>query len=113
MSKPIRILHVIGVMNRGGAETMIMNLYRNIDRSKIQFDFVQNEGPEAAFEKEITLLGGRIYRCPRYRGKNHLAYVKWWNEFFREHQGEYSVVHGHIGSTASIYLPLQKNMEHM
>ena len=108
MSKPIRVLHVIGMLNRGGAETMIMNLYRNIDRSKIQFDFVQNEGPEAAFEEEITLLGGHIYRCPRYRGKNHFAYVKWWNEFFREHQGKYPVVHGHIGSTAAIYLSIAR-----
>ena len=36
----IRVLQVTGVMNRGGAETMIMNLYRKIDRTKIQFDFV-------------------------------------------------------------------------
>ena len=42
MSEPIRVLHVIGIMNRGGAETMIMNLYRHIDRSKVQFDFVDN-----------------------------------------------------------------------
>ena len=40
--KPIRVLQVIGVMNRGGAETMIMNLYRHIDREKVQFDFVEN-----------------------------------------------------------------------
>lgn len=35
----IRIIHVIKIMDHGGAETMIMNFYRNIDRSKIQFDF--------------------------------------------------------------------------
>lgn len=35
----IRILHVLGSLDRGGAETMIMNLYRNIDRSKVQFVF--------------------------------------------------------------------------
>lgn len=104
----ICILHVIGIMNRGGAETMIMNLYRNIDRTKVQFDFVENEGEEAAFDAEIRSLGGRIYRCPRYRGKNHFTYTKWWNTFFESHKGEYPIVHGHIGSTAAIYLSVAK-----
>lgn len=106
--KKISILHVIGIMNRGGAESMIMNLYRNIDRTKVQFDFVENEGEEAAFDREIQSLGGRIYRCPRYRGKNHLAYTRWWKDFFETHTGEYAIVHGHIGSTAAIYLSIAK-----
>lgn len=108
MDKPIRVLHVIGIMNRGGAETMIMNLYRHIDREKVQFDFVEGSSEPAEFDDEIRLLGGRVYRCPRYNGKNHRAYVKWWHEFFRTHEGEYTVVHGHIGSTAAIYLSIAK-----
>ena len=106
MSEPIRILHVIGIMNRGGAENMIMNLYRSIDRTRVQFDFVENEGGEAAFDREILSLGGRIYRCPHYNGKNHFAYRKWWNSFFHTHQAEYAAVHGHVGSTAAIYLSI-------
>lgn len=109
MNKPIRVLHVIGYMNRGGAETMLMNLYRNIDRTKIQFDFVQNEGEPAAFDAEITELGGRIYHCPRYHGKNHFSYTSWWKRFFKEHKGEYRIIHGHIGSTAAIYLSIAKS----
>lgn len=105
---PIRVLHVIGVMNRGGAETMIMNIYRNIDRSKVQFDFVENTDKPAVFDNEILSLGGRIYRCPHYNGKNHFLYKKWWNEFFREHKNEYKIIHGHLGSTASIYLKIAK-----
>lgn len=108
MDEPIRVLHVIGIMNRGGAETMIMNLYRNIDRTKVQFDFVENSFEPAAFDEEIRALGGRIYRCPHYNGKNHFAYVKWWNAFFQEHLGEYPIVHGHLGSTAAIYLSIAK-----
>lgn len=107
-SKQIRILHVIGSMNRGGAETMIMNLYRNIDRESVQFDFVQNEGAPAAFDEEIQTLGGRIYHCPRYRGTNHFCYSKWWKQFFAAHPNEYIIVHGHIGSTAAIYLSIAK-----
>lgn len=108
MPKPIRILHVIGIMNRGGAETMIMNLYRNVDREKVQFDFVQNENTGASYDGEITALGGKIYHCPRYCGKNHFLYIKWWKDFFEQHHSEYPVVHGHIGSTAAIYLSVAK-----
>ena len=108
MSEPIRVLHVIGIMNRGGAETMIMNLYRHIDRSKVQFDFVENSSEPAVFDEEILSLGGRIYRCPHYNGKNHFTYVKWWNDFFKAHPKEYPIVHGHLGSTAAIYLSIAK-----
>lgn len=107
-TEPIRILHVIGVMHRGGAETMIMNFYRNTDRTRVQFDFVENEGMKADYDEEIRTLGGRIYRCPRYNGKNHFTYVSWWKQFLAEHGSEYCAVHGHIGSTASIYLHLAK-----
>ena len=108
MSESVRILQVIGSMNRGGAETMIMNLYRKIDRTKIQFDFVENNSEEAAFDEEIRFLGGKIYRCPHYNGRNHFQYKEWWNDFFEKHMGEYQIVHGHLGSTAAIYLKIAK-----
>ena len=60
MSEPIRILHVLGGLNRGGAETMVMNLYKNLDRSKIQFDFIIHTDKEKEYEDEIKKLGGRI-----------------------------------------------------
>lgn len=104
----IRVLQVIGSMNRGGAETMIMNLYRNINREKVQFDFVECGSEPAAFDNEIQALGGRIFHCPRYNGKNHFTYVKWWDDFFETHADEYGIVHGHIGSTAAIYLKIAK-----
>lgn len=107
-NKPIRILHVIGVMHHGGAETMIMNFYRHIDRSKVQFDFVENDDKYADFDDEIRSLGGRIYHCPHYNGKNHFKYVAWWKNFLAQHAGEYKAVHGHVGSTAAIYLRLSK-----
>lgn len=106
---PVRILQVIGHMDRGGAETMIMNLYRNIDRSRIQFDFVQHYDKAAAFDQEILQLGGKIYHCPVYKPQTHRTYVHWWNEFFLEHPSEYPIVHGHIGSTAAIYLKIAKS----
>lgn len=106
--EPIRVLQVTGVMNRGGAETMIMNLYRHMDRERVQFDFVENSLVPGVFDEEIRSLGGRIYYCPHYNGKNHFAYQKWWEHFWNEHAAEYRVVHGHIGSTAAFYLAAAK-----
>ncbi|MGL4607828.1 MAG: glycosyltransferase family 1 protein [Eubacteriaceae bacterium] len=105
--EPIRILQVFGQMNRGGAETMIMNLYRNIDRSKVQFDFIVHTEEKCAYDDEIIALGGKIFRVPRYRGRNHFQYKKVWKKFFKEHL-EYKIIHGHIRSTASIYLKIAK-----
>src|SRR5690625_4929237 len=73
-----RILHIFGTLNRGGAETLVMNIYRNIDRSKIQFDFVVHHEEEGAYEEEVRKLGGNIYRVPNYKGTNHFAYKKAW-----------------------------------
>lgn len=107
MSKPIRVLQVIWKMDRGGAETMIMNLYRQIDKSKVQFDFVVHTNQKGAYDDEIMNLGGKIYRIPRFRGTNILSYYNAWNQFFIDHK-EYKIIHGHIGSCASIYLKIAK-----
>lgn len=107
MDQQIRILHVIGQMNRGGAESMIMNIYRKIDRTKIQFDFVVHTETICDFDAEIKLLGGKIYNCPRFTGTNIVSYISFWNEFFKYHK-EYKIIHGHIGSSASIYLKIAK-----
>jgi glycosyltransferase involved in cell wall biosynthesis len=105
MSHPIRILQVLAGMNRGGAETFIMNVYRNIDRNKVQFDFILFRKEECDYNEEIRNLGGRIFWIPRYNGKNHFTYKKAWNTFFREHP-EYKIIHGHVRSTAAIYLKI-------
>lgn len=107
MEGPIRILHVLGSLNRGGAETMIINLYRNIDRSKVQFDFVIHTNRKCDFNEEVEKLGGKIYNVSRYNGKNHFKYEKEWNLFFKNHP-EYKVIHGHMRSTAAIYLKIAK-----
>lgn len=105
--KPIRILHVLTEMNRAGAETMLMNLYRTIDRDSVQFDFAVTAEGRCDYDEEILSLGGKIIHYPKYTGKNHFAYKKWWHDFFPAHP-EYRIVHGHIGSTASIYLKIAK-----
>jgi len=61
MSEPKRVLQVVTHMNRGGLETMLMNYYRQIDRSRIQFDFLTHREGEKDYDAEIRALGGRIY----------------------------------------------------
>ncbi|MEK3760020.1 glycosyltransferase family 1 protein [Paenibacillus sp. FSL P4-0338] len=104
---PLRILHVFGIMNCGGAETFIMNVYRNIDREKIQFDFIVHSEDKGYYDDEIKALGGRIYQVPKFSGRNFLNYVKSWKLFLEEHS-EYRIIHSHIRSTASIFLRLAK-----
>lgn len=101
----IRVLQVLGGLEAGGAESFVMNLYRAVDREKVQFDFVKHIEHKGVFEDEIAQMDGRIYRCPQYTGKNHFTYCKWWNDFFTKHP-EYHVIHGHVRSTASIYLKI-------
>ena len=63
--RPIRVLEVFGRMNRGGAEAMIMNLYRKMDKSRIQLDFMVHTKEHCQFDDEIEKMGGHIYRVPR------------------------------------------------
>lgn len=90
---PLRVLMVMTSMNRGGMETFTMNVYRAIDRTKIQFDFLLHRDFKGAYEDEINALGGRIYRVRR---QNPLD-PRYWAEldgFFAEHP--YKVVHAQL-----------------
>lgn len=103
MEQPIRVLQVLGRLDRGGAETMIMNLYRHIDREQIQFDFVIHTTECCDYTEEVKRLGGRIFSMKPFRASTAIYYRKQWKEFFAEHP-EYHIIHGHMRSTASIFL---------
>lgn len=100
---PIRVLHILHSMNRGGAENSIMNYYRHIDREKVQFDFLLTEQNECQFEKEIIDLGGRIYRVPRLIKNKPFPYLSSVRSFLKHHP-EYKVVHSHTSSKS--FFPL-------
>lgn len=93
--KPIRVLNLFTIMNRGGAETMVMNYYRNIDRSKVQFDFLVHRNEIGEYESEIKELGGRIYRMPPIYPQNFAKYKKKIRIFLKEHP-EYKIIHSHM-----------------
>ena len=56
----IRVLHCLDGLTRGGIETMLMNIYRNLDRKKIQFDFLLTNPEHCDYEDEVVALGGHF-----------------------------------------------------
>ena len=98
MNEPIRILMLFTILNRGGAETMVMNYYRNIDRTKVQFDFVVHRPERGAYEDEIEALGGRIYRMMPLHPLTFGKYKEQIKEFF-DHHNEYKIIHGHCSES--------------
>lgn len=93
--EPIRVLQVVTFMNRGGLESMLMNYYRNINRNKVQFDFLEHRDGEHDFSNEILSLGGKIYTLPPVNPSNTNNYLDALDEFFKEHT-EYKIVHSHL-----------------
>jgi len=99
----IRILQCVNNMHRAGLETMLMNYYRNIDRTRIQFDFLTHRPERSDYDDEIESLGGKIYRAPRLYPQNYPEYFRYMERLFSEHP-EYKIVHSHIDAMS--YLPL-------
>jgi glycosyltransferase EpsF len=80
-------------MDRGGAETLIMNIYRNIDRQKIQFDFVTHTPMKCDFEDEIIELGGRIFKISSLGQLGPYSYIRELMKIMSSHS--YEAVHVH------------------
>lgn len=101
---PFRILQVLTAMNRGGAETMVMNHYRALNRDKVQFDFLVHRIEKGDYDDEIEALGGRIFRAFPIRPWSYYKYFCWLDKFFKEHEGEFLAVHGHIQENSGFAL---------
>lgn len=103
----IRILQVLPRLRRGGSQAMVMSLYRALDRERFQFDFIIFTPDHDDYYDEITSLGGKVYHFQKFNGKNLFAVRKEWDEFFRNHP-EYKILHSHVRSFASLYIPIAK-----
>ena len=68
--KPIRILQMMSSLYIGGSQAFVMNLYRNMDRESIQFDFIIDHPEQTYFQTEIEKLGGKVYVLPSFKGTN-------------------------------------------
>lgn len=97
-NEPIRIAHIVGKWLGGGVEAVIMNYYRHIDRTKIQFDFLCDEDSTNIPYEEIESLGGRVIIIPPYQ--KVFKYIKELKRVLKE--GQYKIVHSHI-NTLSVF----------
>jgi len=103
--KSIRILHVVGGMNRGGLETWLMHVLRNIDRDRFQMDFVVHTEKPCPYDDEARVLGSKIIPClspskPWLYGRN-------FKRILREY-GPYDIVHSHVHHFSGYVLYLAK-----
>ena len=102
MREPIRILHVVTYMGRGGLETMLMNYYRALNRNKFQFDFLTHRFEKHEYDDEIYSLGGRIYHISRLNPFS-MSYKMELHKFLKEHS-EYKIIHVHQDCLSSVIL---------
>ena len=102
----LRVLQAVTCMDRGGLETMLMNYYRHIDRTRVQFDFLTHRAREGAYDKEIYSLGGKIFTVPRQNPFSP-AYRHALHKFFSAHPA-YTVVHAHLDCLSGVVLGCAK-----
>jgi len=100
-NQPIRIAHIMGKMVGGGLEAVVLNYYRAIDKSKVQFDFVVDSDSTVVPVKEIEELGGRVFFVPPYQSIK--AYQKELEALVKQEQ--WRIVHSHMNTLS--YFPLR------
>lgn len=105
-AKPIRVLQIVPNMQAGGLETLIMNLYRHIDRNAVQFDFLVHYSAPNFYDDEIKKLGGNIHYLSFRDDSNILKYIRDLRNVFL--QNKYSIVHSHMASLAFLHLGVAK-----
>src|SRR5690606_31534663 len=91
--KPVRVLHIVGGLDRGGVETWLVNVLRHIDRKRYSMDFVVHTTKACAYDDEVRALGARIFPCPYTH--RPLKYASELRRILEEH-GPYDVVHSHV-----------------
>lgn len=95
-----KILQVFPTLTRGGLETFVMNVYRCIDKTQYQFDFLVNLN-KGDYREEVSAYGGKIYVVPQ-AVKGWRKYCKALDKFFKEHHNEYIAVHLQASSLSNI-----------
>lgn len=98
----IRILHIVHALTRsGGLSNFLMNYYRNINRDKVQFDFIYFKDVSHSFSDEIEQMGGRCFQMTE--PAPDMKYRSEIKAFFQEHEGEYTAMHCHALFAAAMY----------
>src|SRR5690606_4453510 len=94
----IRVLQVFTIMNRGGAESMIMNYYRQLNKELIQFDFVVHRMEKGAFDEEIESLGGKIFKLSPINPFNPKKYYSELRLLLGAIGKDYKIIHSHLNT---------------
>ena len=103
MAQPVRVLQVVTQMNRAGMENRLMDIYRHINREKVQFDFYTCRRTPGIFDEEIISLGGRIFYNDSLSMKNIASIPNQFSTFLRKHY-EYGIVHCHLNQWCGLVL---------
>lgn len=109
MEEKLKVLHVVGRMDRGGTEALLMSLLREMKGEDVVYDFVEQTEDICDYDEEILSLGSKIYRCKALTTSNIMEYRQWWIDFLKQHP-EYYIIHGHSRGSAPIYLDVAKKM---
>lgn len=106
MTSPIRILHALGSLNRGGVETWLLHVLRHIDRERFQMDFLVHANTPGAYEEEVRALGSRIISCGPVRLRQPWSYATYPRRLLSilNENGPYDIVHGHMLEFSGYFL---------
>ena len=107
MEKPVKVLEMIGALNFGGSQAMIVNLCKHMNKENVQCDFIVDHPEYMGMAPIVEEMGSKIYIMPTFRGTNLKEVNAAWNHFFLEHP-DYQILHSHSRSYASVYLPITK-----
>lgn len=105
--KQIRVLHVVQRMEAGGTQALLMNIYRNIDRSKVQFDFLVEYPDKEFYDDEIISMGGRVFYTNFRNDYNIIKFKKKLEEILKENP-EYKIMHVHVSTIGYICFKIAK-----
>lgn len=106
-NKPIKVAQVIGMAINGGTESLWMNYYRHIDKTKVQFDFLVESTSKIINKEEIESMGGRVVIIPSY--KNPKKYIRELTKIFKENN--YDIVHSNMSTLSVFTLKAAKKAE--
>lgn len=97
----IRVAQIMGYMNGGGVEQIVLNYYRHLDREQVQFDFLVCEGSSHVPIEEISSMGGRVFEIPAYQ--KPFSYQRVVKDLCRKHK--WPIVHSHVNALS--FFPLR------
>lgn len=101
MKEPIRVLQIIGIVAGGGVEAVVLNYYKHIDRTKVQFDFIVHNDNKIDITQKVEAMGGKVYKVTPYY-KNPIAFM--WDIYKVIKRHHYRIVHSNMNTLSAFSL---------